>query len=78
MGRQITVKTKALLAAGCSVRVEGQGQPGAWLKVTLPDGRYIGSYCDNCLCFDCRSLYTSGNGWMEEWLIEHNVPYAAG
>lgn len=78
MGRQITVETQTLLKAGCSLRVEGAGQTGAWLKVTLPDGRFIGSYCVDALCFDCRSIYTSANAWMEEWLIDNGVTYFSG
>lgn len=78
MGRQVTVETQPLLNAGCRLHIEGAGQKGAWLKVTLPDGRFIGSYCADALCFDCRSLYTSANAWMEEWLIANDVPYVSG
>lgn len=78
MGRAITVDLQPLLNAGCLLRLEGAGQPRAWLKVTTPDGRFIGSNFGDCLNFDCRSIENSANGWMEEWLIENSVPYAHG
>ncbi|MCV4343284.1 hypothetical protein [Pseudomonas capsici] len=78
MGRQITVDPVNLMRAGAKLHIEGYGQQGAWLKVTIPDGRFIGSTFDDCLCFDCRSIDTSANGWMEEWLIDNDVQYAHG
>lgn len=78
MGRAITVDLQPLLNAGCLLRLEGAGQPRAWLKVTIPDGRFIGSTFSDCLNFDCRSMNSSANGWMEEWLIENGVPYVHG
>lgn len=78
MGRAITVDLQPLLNAGCLLRLEGAGQPRAWLKVTIPDGRFIGSNFGDCLNFDCRSIENSANGWMEEWLIENSVTYAHG
>lgn len=78
MGRQITVDAVHLMRAGAKLHIEGYGQSGAWLKATLPDGRFIGSSCDDCLNFDCRSAETSANGWMEEWLIENGVLYSHG
>ncbi|MBX8534569.1 hypothetical protein K5D33_07500 [Pseudomonas cichorii] len=78
MGRAITVDLQPLLNAGCALKLEGAGQERAWLKVTLPDGRFIGSNFADCLNFDCRSIDHSANGWMEEWLIESKVQYAQG
>jgi len=78
MGRAITVDLQPLLNAGCTLRLEGAGQPQAWLKVAIPDGRFIGSTFSDCLNFDCRSMNSSANGWMEEWLIENGVPYVHG
>ena len=76
MGRQIEVSFKDLEEYGCTVE-EIQEPNESWYKVSLPDGRFMGSDSDDCLIFDCRSRYTSGNGWMEDWLVECQVPYNA-
>jgi hypothetical protein len=78
MGRQVTVDPVNLMRAGATLHIEGHGQQGAWMKVTLSDGRFIGSNCDDSLNFDCRHMDTSANGWMEYWLLDNNVPYAQG
>ncbi|MDD2056581.1 hypothetical protein NPS58_03860 [Pseudomonas putida] len=78
MGRAVTVALEPLLKAGCTLNAVTEEDGGQWLKVTLPDGRHIGSWCLDCLNFDCRSIHSSGNAWMEEWLIGNNVPYVHG
>lgn len=76
MGRQITVGRIDLEDAGCVFKTKRDGE-WQWTEVELPDGRTIGSACDDCLVFDCRDAH-SPNYWMERWLIDKGVPYVWG
>jgi hypothetical protein len=75
MGRQVTVQVVRLLDAGCILQIQDYDQPGAYLRVTLPDGRTINSDADDCLTFDCRDRNSSPNGWVEDWLIRAHVKH---
>lgn len=49
MGRQITVELVSLLKVGCTLRVQDYEDAQPWLKVVLPNGRWIGSDCIDLL-----------------------------
>lgn len=66
------------MKAGCRIRIQEGGPDQSWLVVKLPDGRILNSDTDGVLSFDCRHMDTSANGWMEYWLLDHNVPYVQG
>jgi len=78
MGRQVTVELVPLMKVGCSIRIQDNGDTPAWLVIKLPDKRTINSDADGVLSFDCRSIETSANSWMERWLIDNAVPYVHG
>ncbi|MHC5208775.1 hypothetical protein [Pseudomonas chlororaphis] len=80
MGRQITVELGDLEKVGCNAEwhKDESNSENEWVEITLPDGRSIHSCFSDCLNFDCRSIEHSTNAWMEQWLIDNNVPYAHG
>lgn len=71
MGRQVNAQLVDLLRAGAPYVQE-------YCTVIMPKVGVISSYCLDSLCFDCRDITTSGNGWAEQWIIDNNVPYTAG
>lgn len=86
MGRQVNVQLGELTKAGCTIipRIfpkevypEGEYDP-SFITVVTPQGRSINSHCIDMLCFDCRHIDSSSNGWFEYWMLENNVQYVAG
>ena len=90
MGRQVTVNLVDLLKAGCELKphirpieideLTQYVHNPSFLEVIHPStgGFHIYSDCLDYLSFDCRDKTTSGNGWIEYWLIAMNIPYTAG
>lgn len=91
MGRQVNAQLVDLLRAGATITgttaildpeiiddITGLPYVEEYCTVIMPKVGVICSYCLDSLCFDCRDITTSGNGWAEQWLIDNNVPYTAG
>lgn len=48
-----------------------------YIVVIIHGEGVITSYCEDCLCFDCRNS-NSNNYWVEEWLNRNSINYIAG
>ena len=89
MGRQVNFKLKDIRES-VTMEIKADYFPEddcGWLYVVMafPNGKKatldlfdidIGK--ETLVSFDCRNIDTSTYGWVEQYLIDNNIPYTAG